>query len=136
MHHISDMIKKHPAGGSVNADVLSSCVNECFSCAQSCQLCADACLSENSVNELTRCISLNAACADLCLATGNMLLRLKGSEAQLQAQQLRSCIRACEVCEAQCREHQQHEHCGMCAASCQSCKQACQKMLSELKVGV
>jgi len=46
--------------------------------------------------------------------------------------QLETCIRACELCAAECEGHE-HEHCRLCAQMCRECAEDCRKALAGVK---
>jgi hypothetical protein len=64
-------------------------------CAQTCTACADACLSEDMVAELTKCIRTDLDCADICSATGAVLSRHTGYDANITKAMLEACRVAC-----------------------------------------
>jgi hypothetical protein len=69
--------------GGVDKEKMRACIEACVECAQACTTCADACLSEDMVAELTKCIRTNLDCADVCDATGRVLSRHTGYDANL-----------------------------------------------------
>ncbi|WP_394812889.1 four-helix bundle copper-binding protein [Streptomyces boetiae] len=129
-----DMLDSYPADlGGVDREALARCIEACFSCAQTCTACADACLSEERIAELRACIRTNADCADICEATGRMLSRHTGYDANLTRAQLEACAMACRSCGDECARHAgMHEHCRVCAEMCRLCEQACNDLLRAL----
>ncbi|MDT0306389.1 four-helix bundle copper-binding protein [Streptomyces sp. DSM 44917] len=131
---VMDMLDSYPADlGGVDREALARCIEACFSCAQTCTACADACLSEERIAELRACIRTNADCADICEATGRMLSRHTGYDANLTRAQLEACAMACRSCGDECARHAgMHEHCRVCAEMCRLCEQACNDLLRAL----
>ena len=119
--------------GGVDRAALRACIDACLECLQACTACADACLSEDMVAELTTCIRTNADCADVCEATGRVLSRHTGYDANLTRSVLDACAVACKACGDECAQHaEMHEHCRICAESCMRCAQACRDALADL----
>jgi hypothetical protein len=133
MHHSSDMIQSHPRKSQMDVKTLSTCIDECFSCASTCVMCADACLGEKNLESLVGCIRLNQDCADVCLATGRILSRQVDPDWAVIRTQVEACAAACRSCGAECERHaSHHEHCKTCAESCRRCEQACQQVLKQI----
>ena len=134
MSTVSDMISAYPKDlGGVDRDKLVACIQECLRCAQACTACADACLSEDMVAELTTCIRTNLDCADVCTATGKVLSRHTGYDANLTRAVLQACAAACKACGDECASHaEMHEHCRVCAQACRACQSACDELLATL----
>jgi hypothetical protein len=126
------MLDTYPRKLSLDRDLLVSCIEACSDCAESCTQCADACLAEDDVQHLTTCIRLNLDCADVCAATGRVVSRQTGYDADVTSAVLRACIEACSKCGDECEIHAAHgmEHCRVCAAECRRCEQACQELLA------
>jgi hypothetical protein len=98
-----------------------------------CTACADACLGEKMVSDLTTCIRTNLDCADICEATGRVLSRQTGTNADTARAMLEACAQACRTCGDECGQHaSMHEHCRVCAESCRRCEQACRDLLETL----
>lgn len=130
----SKMLETHPWPGHVDRDVLSRCIEACFSCAQICTSCADACLSEEKVAEMRKCIRLNMDCADICLTTGRVLTRQTEYDAPTSKAQLQACREICTTCAEECERHSgMHDHCGICAEACRTCAGACEALLAAMK---
>lgn len=99
----SQMLETYPKDlGGVDRDKLRECIEACVECAQACTACADACLSEDMVAELTKCIRTNLDCADVCDATGRVLSRHTGYDANLTRAVLEACAAACKACGDEC----------------------------------
>lgn len=131
---IRKMLDTHPWPGNVDREVLSQCIEECFSCAEICTSCADGCLSEDMVAELRKCIRLNLDCADICDATGRVLTRQTEYDAPTSKAQLQACAEACRTCAEECERHaDMHEHCSICAQTCRRCEEACNVLLAAMK---
>jgi hypothetical protein len=106
------------------------CVEASFECAQACTSCADACLSEEKIVTLSRCIRLNLDCADVCVATGRLLSRQTGTNAELIESQVKACVDACRICGDECEKHAPSMgHCKICLDSCRSTEKACLQLL-------
>jgi hypothetical protein len=134
MTHVAQMLDTYPADlGDVDRAALARCIDECFDCGQACTACADACLSEAMVAELAKCIRTNLDCADVCEATGRLLSRHTGYDANLTRAMLQACVTACTSCAQECdRQAGMHEHCRVCAQACRRCAEACQELLATL----
>jgi hypothetical protein len=129
----SDMVKAYPAEINLDRELLARCVDACIACAQACTACADACLSEEMIDQLRRCIRSDLDCADICEATGRVLSRHTGYDANLTRAQLQACAQACKSCGEECEGHaEMHEHCRICAEACRRCEQACQEVLAAI----
>lgn len=129
------MFRSHPDHPS-HTEVISRCIDACFSCVETCTACADACLSEKEVDRLVACIRLNLDCAAVCTATGNIVSRANkaGNRQPLEAL-LTTCIAFCRVCAAECTMHaEMHRHCRVCAEACNTCAEACDAMLGSLRM--
>ncbi|GAA4777178.1 four-helix bundle copper-binding protein [Citricoccus nitrophenolicus] len=133
-HHVSSMLETYPKDlGNIDRQKLDECIQACFECAQTCTACADACLAEDMVAELTRCIRLNLDCADICEATGRVLSRQTGNNAEVTRSLLAACRDACTACGEECAQHaDMHGHCKVCAEACRRCEQACTELLASL----
>jgi hypothetical protein len=128
------ILDAYPREVDLDRDLLVRCIEDCYDCADSCTQCADACLAEESVQELTTCVRLNLDCADLCAATGRVVSRQTGYDADVTSAVLRACIAACGSCAAECEIHAAHgmEHCRICAEECRRCEQACEELLAAI----
>ena len=67
-------------------------------------------------------------CADVCGATARLMVRRTGQDIEMLRVQMEACIRACEICAAECERHD-HEHCKLCAQMCRECADDCRKAL-------
>ena len=130
----TQMLESHPNGlGGIDKEKLAECIAACFECAQVCTACADACLSEDMVAELKKCIRTDLDCADICLATGSVLSRRTGYDANLTRALLEACVTACKACGDECARHaEMHEHCRICAEVCRRCEEACRALVDSL----
>jgi hypothetical protein len=128
------MLATHPQGlGGIDTAKLQACIEACFECAQACTACADACLGEHMVAELTTCIHADADCADQCQATGRVLSRRTGYDADVTRAVLEACAATCKACGDECGQHaEMHEHCRICAEACRRCEGACRDLISSL----
>jgi hypothetical protein len=135
MSHTAEILDTYPADlGGVDKQKLVSCIEACLNCTQACTACADACLSEQVVAELTKCIRTNLDCADICDATGRVLSRHTGYDANLTRAVLQACATACRSCGDECQQHaSMHAHCRICAEACRQCEQACNDLLASLR---
>jgi hypothetical protein len=130
---VEEMLRSYPADlGGVDRQKLADCIQECYSCAQACTACADACLSEDDVAMLVKCIRSNLDCADICFATGQVLSRHTGYDANITRTILEACAAACKACGDMCEEHSAMAHCAKCAMECRACEQACRELLASL----
>ncbi|WP_343994899.1 four-helix bundle copper-binding protein, partial [Terrabacter terrae] len=120
----TEMLQAYPKDlGAIDEDKLADCLQACFECAQTCTACADACLSEDMVAELTKCIRTDLDCADVCLATGNVLSRHTGYDANVTRAVLEACATVCKACADECEQHaEMHGHCRICAEACRRCE--------------
>ena len=130
----AQMLETYPQDlGSIDREKLIACIEACLECAQACTACADACLAEDMVADLRTCIRTNLDCADVCEATGRVLSRHTGYDADLTRAVLEACAAACKACGDECGGHaEMHEHCRVCAESCRRCEQACRELISSL----
>jgi hypothetical protein len=129
------MFRSHPAHPA-HADAISTCIDACFTGVESCTTCADACLSEQDIARFVACIRLNLDCAQVCTATGAIVSRAnKAGNRQLLEAQLTTCIAFCRACARECEHHADvHKHCRVCADACLACAEACDQMLSTLRM--
>lgn len=135
MVHAHDMLMAHPRRLEVDPSLLAACIEACFECAQVCMACADACLGEEDLAPLVRCIRLNLDCDDVCDVTGRLLSRQTEPDWAVLRAQIEACVAACRACAAECERHaEHHEHCQLCAASCRRCEDACNRLLTALRV--
>lgn len=131
MHHVAQMLEKHPH--TTASDALARCIGECLVCAQTCTSYADACLAEERVPDLVRCVRLDLDCADICAATASVLTRQTAFDAQLSRSPLETCAEACRTCATECERHaEHHEHCRLCAEACRRCEQAVRDLVSSI----
>ncbi|MEU5153902.1 four-helix bundle copper-binding protein [Glycomyces sp. NPDC021274] len=129
----TEMLQAYPADlGGIDRQKLAECIQDCYSCAQACTACADACLSEDDVAMLVKCIRSDLDCADICFATGQVLSRHTGYDANLTRTMLEACAAACKACGDLCAEHAHMPHCEYCAQQCRACEQACRELLGAL----
>ena len=134
MTAVAQMLETYPKDlGGIDRQKLVECIEACYACSQACTACADACLSEDMVAELTKCIRTNLDCADVCGATGRVLSRHTGYDAELTRSVLEACATACKACGDECDRHAgMHEHCRVCAESCRRCETACRELIASL----
>lgn len=134
MTHVQSMLHAHPQDyGSIDRTKLAECIQAGFECAQTCTACADACLNEDMVAELTKCVRTNLNCVDMCAATGKILSRHTGSDADITRSVLEACRTACRACADECDRHaSMNRHCEVCAEACRRCERACAELLSSL----
>jgi Domain of Unknown Function (DUF326) len=130
----AQMLDTYPKDlGGVDRQKLQTCIDACIECGQACTACADACLSEDMVADLTTCVRTNLDCADVCEATGRVLSRHTGYDANLTRAVLEACAAACKACGDECGRHAgMHEHCRLCAEACRRCEAACRELLGSL----
>ena len=129
----SAMIDTYPAEINLDRQLLADCIAACVECAQACTACADACLSEEMINDLRTCIRANLDCADICEATGRVLSRHTGYDANITRTALQACAQACKSCGDECASHaDMHEHCRICADCCRRCEKACNGLVAAI----
>lgn len=128
---IQKMISEHPdviASGYVN-EALGRAVKHAMYCSAICNSCADACLAEDM--DMRQCIRMCLDCSDVCQATYRIAMRRTGGNRELIRAQLATCIKACELCEAECARHD-NDHCRRCAQMCRECIEDCRAALETL----
>jgi hypothetical protein len=127
----TEMLRTTPMPIGYDREALAACIDSCFECAQACTACADACLGEEMVADLRSCITIDLNCADICEATGRVLSRQTGYDAEVSRAALTACRDACRRCAEECERHaDMHEHCRICAEVCRRCEQACDRLLA------
>jgi hypothetical protein len=133
MSYVQDMVRAYPGSINLDRDLLAECISQCVACAQACTACADACLSEDTVAELTKCIRTDLDCADICEATGRILSRHTGYDANISRSVVEACAQTCASCADECERHaDMHDHCRICADACRRCEQACRSILAAM----
>jgi len=134
MSTAGSMLKTYPQDlRGIDRDKLAACIEACIECAQACTACADACLGEDAVAQLIKCIRTDLDCADVCEATGRVLSRHTGYDANLTRNVLQVCAATCTACAQECDSHAtRHEHCRVCAQVCHRCARACQELIESL----
>ena len=131
--YAKQMLDEYPGTFDLDADLLAEAIAALFDCAQACTACADDCLSEDDVGDLVKCIRINLDCADQCLATGRILSRQTGYEANVTRAVVEACEQACRSCAEECETHaDHHDHCRVCAEACRRCEQACRRVLDAI----
>ena len=130
----AQMLDAYPADlGGVDKAKLAAAIDAAYTCSQVCTACADACLSESSVGDMATCIRNDLDCADVCEATGRVLSRHTGYDANLTRAVLQACAAACKACGDECASHAgMHEHCRICAEACRRCEAACTDLITSL----
>jgi len=132
---IERMIQEHPdvaASGAYN-EALGLAVRHAMHCAAICNSCADACSAEEM--DMRQCIRTCLDCSDVCEATYRVATRRTGRNVELIRAILETCIRACEICEAECAKHD-NPHCRRCAQMCRECAADCRAAADSLDVEV
>ena len=84
-------------------------------------------MSEAGVADLVKCVRICLDCADICDATGRVLSRHTGYDANLTRAVLEACAAACKACGDECARHEQ-DHCQRCAEACRACAEECRRM--------
>ena len=134
---IVKMIAEHPdVAGHVGEgfnEHLAEAVKHAMYCAAICNSCADACLAEDM--DMSQCIRTCSDCSDVCEATYRVATRRTGVNRDLIRALLATCIKACEICEAECARHD-HPHCQRCAQMCRECADDCRRALAGLNAEV
>lgn len=127
---LSKMLNSHPdVAGDVN-ELLVTAARHSMLCSLFCTSCADACSAEEM--DMRDCIRTCLDCADICAASARLAVRRSGQDISMMRAQFETCVRACEICAAECERHD-HEHCKLCATMCRECAQDCQQALSTLQ---
>lgn len=127
---LSKMIARHPdVNGDVN-EALVTAARHAMLCSLFCTSCADACVAEDM--DMRACIRTCLDCADVCAATARLAVRRTSQDIEMLRAQVETCIRACELCSAECARHD-HEHCKLCATMCRECAQDCRKALPTIQ---
>ncbi len=123
---LEKMISLHPeVAGDLN-EALAAAARHAMLCSMFCTSCADACSAEQM--EMRQCIRTCLDCADVRAATSRLAVRRTGQNAGLLRAQMETCIRACELCAAECGRHKD-EHCRLWAQMCRECGEDCGKAL-------
>lgn len=123
---LSKMIGLHPdVQGEVN-EALVTAARHAMLCSLFCTSCADACVAE--AMEMRDCIRTCLDCADVCTAAARLAVRRSSQDIAMLRAQLETCLRACELCAAECERHD-HEHCRLCAVMCRECAEDCRVAL-------
>ena len=126
---IAKMIAAHPdVAGNLN-EPLALAVRHAMFCAAICTSCADACVAEEM--DMRQCVRTCLDCSDVCEATYRTATRRTGSNRELIRSLLATCVRACEICEAECAKHD-NAHCRRCAQMCRECADDCRRALDTL----
>lgn len=127
---LSKMISAHPdVAGDVN-ESLATAARHAMLCSLFCTSCADACAAEQM--DMRACIRTCLDCADVCAATARLAVRRTAQNIDMLRAQMDTCIRACELCAAECEQHD-HEHCRLCAVMCRECAEDCLKALPTIQ---
>jgi hypothetical protein len=130
---VREMLDSYPAEINLDRGLMADVIQALFRCAQACTACADACLSEKQIDDLRKCIRTDLDCADICQATGRVLSRHTGYDANITRAQLQACVQVCTTCADECDRHAgMHEHCRICAEACRRCAQACRSLLEAI----
>ena len=134
MSYARQMLDSYQSTSGVDAAVLAAAIDAISDCAQACIADNDADLSEQNVTEMVRCIRLCLDCADICTATGAVLSRPAGYDAEVARPLLQACVAVCKSCGDECERHaHMHEHCRVCAEACRRCEQACRQLADAMK---
>ena len=134
MSYARQMLDSYQRAPGVDVALLATAISAISDCAQACIADNDADLSEQNVTEMVRCIRLCLDCADVCTATGAVLSRPAGYDAELARPLLQACVAICKSCGDECERHaHMHEHCRVCAEACRRCEQACRQLADALK---
>jgi hypothetical protein len=127
---LEKMIAMHPeVAGDVNQDLVTA-ARHAMLCSLMCTSCADACLAEEM--DMAQCIRTCLDCADVCAATARLAVRRTGQDIEMLRAQIETCIRACELCGAECERHD-HDHCRLCAEMCRECADDCRRALPSVQ---
>ncbi|HEX5295959.1 MAG TPA: four-helix bundle copper-binding protein [Streptosporangiaceae bacterium] len=134
MSYARQILGSYQSAPGVDAAVLAAAIDAISDCAQACIADNDADLSEQNVTEMVRCIRLCLNCADVCTATGAVVSRPAGYDAEVVRLLLQACVAICKSCGDECERHaRMHEHCRVCAEACRRCEQACRELADAMK---
>jgi hypothetical protein len=134
MSYARPMLDSYQNTTSADAALLAAAIDAISDCTQACIADTDADLSEQNLTEMVRCIRLCVDCADVCAATGAVLSRPAGYDAEVARPLLQACVAICNSCGDECERHaRMHEHCRVCAEACRRCEQACRQLADALK---
>ncbi len=100
-----------------------------YQCQTACKYCFNACLEEEAIAMMRRCIKLTVECADICEVTASSL----AYTGDFTPEVLDVCIKACERCADECRNHG-YLHCLECAKACRECADYCREYLNEYRL--
>jgi hypothetical protein len=131
MTYAKQMLETTSSQLTLDAKTLAASIEACFACAQACTACADACLDDRPDVGMAQHVRRNLDCADICIATGNVLSRQAGPDAQVLAAIVQACVQSCRSCAAQCGERSD-QTCALCVEACQRCEQTCSELLAAL----
>lgn len=131
---IEAMIREHPqVSGETYNEALGKAVKHLLYCSAICNSCADACLAEDM--DMDQCVRTCLDCSDICAASARVATRRTGSNREVLVSQLLACIRACEVCLAECGKHD-HDHCRRCAQMCRECADDCRAAMESVQAEI
>ncbi|WP_324262531.1 four-helix bundle copper-binding protein [Altererythrobacter sp. H2] len=127
---IVSIIAAHPdlregIGGPPNEALAQAAAITSY-CSVVCTSCADACAAEEM--DMQQCIRTCSDCADICAATSRVAARRTGANEEVLRSMLNTCIQACELCAAECEQHD-NDHCRICAEACRDCAARCREAL-------
>ena len=126
---LEKMIAAHPQVQD-ETEALVLAARHAMLCSLFCTSCADACTAEEM--DMAQCIRNCLDCADVCAATARLAVRRTAQNIELLRAQLKTCIKACETCAAECEQHD-NPHCALCAKMCRECAEDCHKALPLVK---
>lgn len=133
MSYARQILGSYQSAPGVDAAVLAAAIDAISDCAQACIADNDADLSEQNVTEMVRCIRLCLNCADVCTATGAVVSRPAGYDAEVVRLLLQACVAICKSCGDECERHAHMQHCRVCAEACRRCEQACRELADAMK---
>jgi Domain of Unknown Function (DUF326) len=134
MSYARQMLDSYQSTLGVDAALLAAAIDAISDCVQACIADTDADLSEQDVTEMVRCIRLCLDCTDICAATGGVISRTAGYDAQVARPLLLACVAICKSCGDECERHaHMYEHCRVCAEACRRCEQACRELADAMK---
>ena len=80
---------------------------------------------------MRQCVRTCLDCSDVCEAAYRVATRRTGQNVAVIRAMLSACIEACEVCEAECAQHD-NDHCRRCAQMCRECAADCRAAVASL----
>jgi uncharacterized membrane protein len=133
MSYARQMLDSYQRTSGGDVALLAAAIDAISDCEQACIADIDADLGEHDVAEMVRCIRLCLDCADVCAATGAVISRPAGYDAEVTRPLLQACVAICKSCGDECERHaRMHAHCRVCEEACRRCERACRELLDAM----